>query len=262
MIQSYIVDAFTSKPFRGNQAAVCLLEKPIDDSLMQSIAAEFNLSETSFLFPLAEGTWSLRWFTPICEVNLCGHATLAAAHVLLNECDVALDLLRFQTRSGELTAKKLTAGIELDFPLTPTTQINNTDFFDSVDQNFVSLHQAGEDLLLELATENQVKSYQPNLSAIKQLDCRGLIVTAPGNGYDCHFVSRFFAPRFGIDEDPVTGSAHCALVDFWNKKTGRTHFIAKQISKRGGTLDVELKENRVALRGNSVTTANVQLRIG
>jgi predicted PhzF superfamily epimerase YddE/YHI9 len=262
MIQSYIVDAFTSKPFRGNQAAVCLLEKPIDDSLMQSIAAEFNLSETSFLFPLAEGIWSLRWFTPICEVNLCGHATLAAAHVLLNECEVTLDLLRFQTRSGELSAKFVDQKIELDFPLTPTNQINKTDFFHSVDPNFVSLHQAGEDFLLELATENQVRSYQPNLSAIKQLDCRGLIVTAPGNGYDCHFVSRFFAPRFGIDEDPVTGSAHCALVDFWNKKTGRTHFIAKQISKRGGTLDVELKENRVALRGNSVTTANVQLRIG
>lgn len=262
MIQSYIVDAFTSKPFSGNQAAVCLLEKSIDDSLMQSIAAEFNLSETSFLFPLTEGLWSLRWFTPICEVNLCGHATLAAAHVLLNERDVALDLLRFQTRSGELTAKKMESSIELDFPLTPTSQINQTDFFHAVDQNFVSLHQAGEDLLLELATESQVKNYLPNLLAIKQLDCRGLIVTAPGNGYDCHFVSRFFAPRFGIDEDPVTGSAHCALVDFWNKKTGRTHFIAKQISKRGGTLDVELKENRVALRGNSVTTANVQLRIG
>jgi len=260
MIQSYIVDAFTSKPFSGNQAAVCLLEKPIADELMQSIAAEFNLSETSFLFPLDEGLWSLRWFTPICEVNLCGHATLAAAHVLLNECGVALDLLRFQTRSGELTAKKLQSNIELDFPLTPTSQINQTDFFHSINQNFLSLHQAGEDLLLELATDDQVKNYQPDLLAIKQLDCRGLIVTAPGNGYDCHFVSRFFAPRFGIDEDPVTGSAHCALVDFWNKKTGRTHFIAKQISKRGGTLDVELKTNRVALRGNSVTTAQVELR--
>ncbi len=261
MIQSYIVDAFTSKPFSGNPAAVCLLEKPITDELMQSIAAEFNLSETSFLFPLAEGLWSLRWFTPICEVNLCGHATLAAAHVLLNECQGSLDLLRFQTRSGELTAKKLDASIELNFPLIPTSQIDQTDFFHSVNQNFLSLHQAGEDLLLELATDDQVKNYQPNLLAIKLLDCRGLIITAPGNGYDCHFVSRFFAPRFGIDEDPVTGSAHCALVDFWNKKTGRTHFIAKQISSRQGILDIELLRNHVALRGMSITTANVQLRI-
>lgn len=261
MINSYIVDAFTSKPFAGNPAAVCLLEKPIDDELMQSIAAEFNLSETAFLLPLTDDSWSLRWFTPVCEVNLCGHATLAAAHVLLNEIKVNFDLLLFQTRSGELTARKMESGIELDFPLTPTTPINQTDFFHLVDQNFVSLHQAGEDLLMELATESQVKNYQPDLSAIKQLDCRGLIITAPGNSYDCHFVSRFFAPRFGIDEDPVTGSAHCALIDFWSKKTGRDHFIAKQVSKRGGTLNIQLKGNRVALRGNSVTTARISLLV-
>ncbi len=261
MIQSYIVDAFTPKAFGGNPAAVCLLEKEITEEKMQLIAAEFNLSETAFLFQIEDDSWSLRWFTPICEVNLCGHATLAAAHVLLNESKVRLDLLRFQTHSGELTARKIESGIELDFPLTPTSHINQTDFFHSVDQNFVSLHQAGEDLLLELATENQVKNYQPDLSAINQLDCRGLIITGPSNGYDCHFVSRFFAPRFGIDEDPVTGSAHCALIDFWSKKTGRDRFIAKQVSKRGGTLDIQLKGNRVALRGNNVTTANVQLRI-
>lgn len=260
MIQSYIVDAFTPKPFAGNPAAVCLLEKPLNDSMMQSVAAEFNLSETAFLVRLADDVWSLRWFTPACEVNLCGHATLAAAHVLLNESQIPLNLLRFQTHSGELTAKKKEAGIELDFPLTATTQIE-PDFFALVDYNFLSLHQAGEDFLLELETENQVKNYQPDLSVIKKMDCRGLIITAPGNGYDCHFVSRFFAPRFGIDEDPVTGSAHCALVDFWNKKTGRTHFIAKQLSKRGGVLEVSLLDNRVALRGNSVTTAKLQLMV-
>jgi PhzF family phenazine biosynthesis protein len=261
MIQSYIVDAFTSKAFGGNPAAVCLLDNEISDEKMQLIAAEFNLSETAFLIRVSDDSWKLRWFTPTTEVNLCGHATLASAHVLINECSLTNEIFRFHTRSGELTAKAIDQKIELNFPLTSSYALQDTDFFKSVENNFVSLHQAGEDLLMELPNEQAVRNYQPHLSAIEQLNCRGLIITAASDASEFHFVSRFFAPQFGINEDPVTGSAHCALIDFWHKKTGRTHFIAKQVSKRQGILDIELLDNRVALRGNSVTTANVQLRV-
>jgi PhzF family phenazine biosynthesis protein len=261
MITSFIVDAFTHKAFGGNPAAVCLLDTEMFDEKMQLIAAEFNLSETAFLIRSGDDSWKLRWFTPTTEVNLCGHATLASAHVLINECGLTNEIFRFQTRSGELTAKAIDQKIELNFPLTSTYPLQDTEFFKSVESNFVSLHQAGEDLLMELPNEQAVRNYQPNLSAIEQLDCRGLMITAASDASEFHFVSRFFGPRFGINEDPVTGSAHCALIDFWHKETGRTHFIARQVSKRQGILDIELLDNRVTLRGNSVTTANVQLRV-
>jgi PhzF family phenazine biosynthesis protein len=261
MINAFVVDAFTNQAYQGNPAAVCLLENPLSEKIMQQIASEFNLSETAFLLPNNEHDWNLRWFTPTTEVNLCGHATLASAHVLINEYQLPTTPIKFQTRSGELTAKSLNQKIELDFPLIPTQPIENRTFVNPIANDAISLHQAGEDLLLEFDNELAVRNFHPDLSAIRQLDCRGLIITAPSNGYDCHFVSRFFAPRFGIDEDPVTGSAHCALIDFWHKKTGRDHFIAKQISKRGGTLDIQLNGTRVALRGDSVTTAKVSLLV-
>lgn len=261
MIPSYIVDAFTPTAFGGNPAAVCLLDKEISEEKMQLIAAEFNLSETAFLQKINSDTWNLRWFTPTTEVNLCGHATLAAAHVLAHEINLPLDLFRFQTKSGELTARKSADKLELNFPRIPTTPVNYAQFVNVVKTDFVSSSTAGEDLLVELKSEEEVKNYQPDLFAIEKLDCRGLIITATSAHSGSDFVSRFFAPKFGINEDPVTGSAHCALIDFWHQKTGLTEFVARQISKRQGILHLSLLDDRVALRGNSITTAKVELLV-
>jgi len=261
MIKSYIVDAFTNQAFRGNSAAVCLLEEALDEKTMQSIAAEFNLSETAFLVRTETNHWNLRWFTPTTEVNLCGHATLAAAYVLSHELKLDVDLFRFHTKSGELTAKRLNNQLELNFPRTKTDIIFETDLIQSVASNFISLATAGEDLLIELLDERSVREYEPNFLEISKLPCRGLMITAKSQSLSYDFVSRFFAPRFGINEDPVTGSAHCALIDYWNRKTGKEHFIAKQLSKREGILDIRLLDNRVTLCGDCVTTAKVELFI-
>lgn len=260
-IPAFIVDAFTSRPFAGNPAAVCMLHKAMPESWMQSVAAEFNLSETAFLLRTEPGLWNLRWFTPEREVNLCGHATLASAHVLANELMTSHKIYRFATRSGELLATALDNSFQLDFPRTATEALAAEDLRNTLIQtDGAILHHAGEDLLLELPSADAVRNFKPNLDAIRQLDCRGLIITAAGTeGTD--FVSRFFAPAYGIDEDPVTGSAHCSLADYWHKRLGKHHFFAKQLSARGGDLEVMLEGKRVLLIGQAITTLRASLAV-
>jgi PhzF family phenazine biosynthesis protein len=255
---AFIVDAFASRPFAGNPAAVCMLHKAMPEAWMQSVASEFNLSETAFLLRMEPGLWNLRWFTPSCEVNLCGHATLASVHVLANELMMPQTVYRFATKSGELRATSLEQRFQLDFPTTPTTPLAKDDPRHTLIAG--SLYDAGEDLLLELDSADAVENFQPDFTAIRQLGCRGLIVTAAGTeGID--FVSRFFAPAVGINEDPVTGSAHCSLADYWHKRLGKHHFVARQVSARSGDLEVMLEGKRVFLIGQAITTLRASLAI-
>lgn len=253
-ISIYQVDAFTNDIFRGNPAAVCLLHNASDDDWMQRVAAEMNLSETAFLYPLSKG-FHLRWFTPKTEVELCGHATLASAHVLwetgiLGENEEAI----FHTRGGVLTARHENGWIEMDFPScadikTPT--LSGLSAALGVEPSEV--HQYGNLLLAQMETEEVVRSISPNFSLISHFPVSGIIVTAEASsdGYD--FVSRVFAPKLGINEDPVTGSAHCCLAAFWKPRLKRDDFIAYQASQRGGVLSVRVHGDRVLIAGQAVT---------
>jgi PhzF family phenazine biosynthesis protein len=253
------VDAFTSAAFRGNPAAVCLLAAPRPTRWLQAVAAEMNLSETAFVQPTARG-FRLRWFTPKVEVDLCGHATLAAAHVLWTEgLAPGGAVLRFATRSGVLTATKSGARIELDFPARPAEACRPpaglAKALGAVPQT-VARNQ--DDYLVELRDEATVCGLQPDFAALAKLPVRGIAVTARVlRGLD--FVSRFFAPRVGVPEDPVTGSAHCALGPFWAAKLGRTTLRGFQASARGGIVEVELRGERALLRGEAVTVVRGQL---
>jgi PhzF family phenazine biosynthesis protein len=259
-----VVDAFTQQQFCGNAAAVCLLEGCFTDGELQLIAAEFNLSETAYLEAMDNGRWSLRWFTPAMEVNLCGHATLAAAHALWTEFGVNDEVLRFITRSGELTVTRTNKLMAMRFPLTITSQVDAGGWAHSVvDQSILlAAAEAGEDLLIELLSADAVQSFVPNLASIAALKSRGLIVTAAaGSASPIDFVSRFFAPNAGINEDPVTGSAHCALAHYWSLKTGKNTFSAQQVSSRGGALDICIEDDVVVLSGYAVTTMKGELLI-
>ena len=250
----FIVDAFCKQKFSGNPAAVCLQEDAMSDAEMQLLAAEFNLSETAYLRLLADGRYSLRWFTPTTEVNLCGHASLAAAHVLWQQCALSATPLRFDTRSGELSASLLSDGIALTFPLIETKMLADTSQFASVANSFVAACTAGEDLLIELASAAEIQDFVPNLAAIAALPARGLIITAAADeGSEVDFVSRFFAPAAGINEDPVTGSAHCALAHYWSQKLGREVLLGRQLSARGGELGIAIQGDKVVLSGRAVT---------
>jgi PhzF family phenazine biosynthesis protein len=248
------VDAFTNTPFRGNPAAVCLLQAPRDDRWMLQVAQEMNLSETAFLLRQEDG-FNLRWFTPAVEVDLCGHATLASAHVLWETGELATDQqARFHTRSGLLVATYKHDWIELDFPAKVEQLVSNTKSLGEalgVTPVYVGKNQF--DYLVEVESEAMVRSLQPNFSALKSLGARGVIVTsrASTDGYD--FVSRFFAPGSGIDEDPVTGSAHCCLGPYWQRKLGKDSFVAYQASARGGVLRVQVSGERVLLEGQAIT---------
>ena len=251
----YQIDSFTSTPYAGNPAAVCILEKEMSDKWMQAVAADMNLSETAFLMSGKNG-YSLRWFTPAVEVDLCGHATLAAAHVLWEENLLdKKEKARFFTRSGPLFAKFSPPWIELDFPALSVTQTSDPGgLCGALGINKpVFLGKGPEDYLIELDMESEVRQLKPNFRRLKEIDSRGVIVTAKSStkGYD--FVSRFFAPAYGIDEDPVTGSAHCALGPYWQKKLGKQRMFARQISPRGGELYVVPTEERVFLSGQAVT---------
>jgi PhzF family phenazine biosynthesis protein len=259
-----IVDAFTDRPFAGNPAGVLVLASFPSDAWMQQVAAEVNLSETAFVHPLADdpaADYALRWFTPAVEVALCGHATLATAHVL--QADGAV---RFATRSGVLTATTDDGWITLDFPTAPLAPISTDPALaDVLGADFVSAHHTGpqtDDLLLELADEAAVRDLTPDLSALARLDRRGVIVTAvaddPAAGYD--FVSRFFGAAAGVAEDPVTGSAHTALAPFWSAKLGgRTEMTGYQASARGGYVRVKLRGDRTELTGKAVTVIDGEL---
>ncbi len=247
------IDAFTDTAFKGNPAAVCLLEDSAGDAWMQSDAREMNLAETAFLERQEDG-FGLRWFTPGAEVDLCGHATLASAHFLWEQAHLPGDeTARFHTRSGLLTAERKGEWIVLDFPALPATEAAAPDgLAAALGAEPVACATSEFDFLVELESETQVRSLKPDHSALKAIDARGIIVTAKGDG-DYDFVSRFFAPRHRIDEDPVTGSAHCVLGPYWGERLGKENMTAYQASERGGVVRVTLAGERVRLGGKAVT---------
>jgi PhzF family phenazine biosynthesis protein len=255
------VDAFTDRPFAGNPAAVCLLERPADEGWMQQVAAEMNLSETAFLSP-EDGGHRLRWFTPAVEVPLCGHATLASAHVLWESGRLRPDEpARFHTASGLLTAVRADDGIRMDFPARPVEAAEPPpDLLRALAVTPEEVGRNGLDYLVRLGTEAAVRALRPDVALLARLPVRGVIVTARADtpGYD--FVSRFFAPAGGIAEDPVTGSAHCALGPFWRDRLGEDTFRAYQASPRGGTVGVRVRGERVDLSGEAVTVFRGELR--
>ena len=251
-IPLFQIDAFVDGPFSGNPAAVCPLEQWLADDLMQAIAAENNLSETAFVVPHGAQPWALRWFTPTTEVDLCGHATAATAYVLFNETGAASpeQPLRFDTRSGTLSAAASgSSSITLDFPARELRPLGETrELARRLKLEIVDAVSAIDDWIICLPDEHAVRGYVPDQREIAQLDARGLIITARGAETD--FVSRFFGPRVGVDEDPVTGSAHCSLTPFWAARLGRRQLVARQLSARGGTIRCALRDDRVDLTGN------------
>jgi PhzF family phenazine biosynthesis protein len=261
------VDAFADRPFTGNPAAVCVLDEPRPDAWLRAVAAEMNLSETAFLQARGD-EWELRWFTPTVEVDLCGHATLAAAHVLWEDGWLAADRpALFRTRSGRLAAVRAADGsIALDLPAEPATQLAATDELARATARALGcepvwIGRNRFDLLVELAHEATVRSLQPDIAALGRLPVRGVIVTAVASrddvGYD--FVSRFFGPAVGVAEDPVTGSAHCALGPFWAQRTQRSAVTGYQASARGGTVGVHAAGDRVVLTGRAITILRAEL---
>ena len=254
------VDAFTSRPFAGNPAGVCVLPEDRDDAWMRNVAQEMNLAETAFLRERPDG-WSLRWFTPAVEVDLCGHATLASAHVLWETRQLPADeIARFHTRSGLLTAVKRGDWIELDFPATPDEPVEApSGLAESLGVTPLYVGRSRFDYLVEVGDEDTVRNLRPDYARMKALGGRGVIVTSRAASPDRDFVSRFFAPAAGIDEDPVTGSAHCCLGPFWSRRLNKTSFRARQISPRGGELKVDLDGNRVRLGGQAVTVLRAEL---
>src|SRR5712691_7227719 len=255
------IDAFTEKPFRGNPAAVCLLDGARDDAWMQSLAAEMNLSETAYLARQDDG-WSLRWFTPAIEVDLCGHATLASAHALWEEKLLTpTETARFHTRSGLLTAKRTGEWIELDFPATREQKSDPPaallEALGVTSPQYVGRNKF--DYIIEVGSEEEVRKLKPDHSMLRQIPVRGVIVTSRASNGDYDFVSRFFAPGSGIDEDPVTGSAHCCLTPYWSERMKKNELTAYQASSRGGTLRVRLDGDRVKLDGSAVTVLRGEL---
>ncbi|MBI2565987.1 MAG: PhzF family phenazine biosynthesis protein [Candidatus Schekmanbacteria bacterium] len=250
--QLFHVDAFTSAPFAGNPAAVCICEEQREDSWMQHLATEMNLSETAFLLRRGDG-WHLRWFTPEIEVELCGHATLASAHVLYTHLQAPQETpLTFHTASGELRASRRGELIVLDFPAIPVVPSGRSrELAEALGVEPLSLSENARCFLAELDSEASVRALAPDMEALRRLG-RRVIATAAGSG-DFDFVSRFFAPSEGVPEDPVTGAAHCSLGPYWCARTGRTDFRAFQASRRGGTVEVGVRGDRVMLAGCAVT---------
>jgi len=244
------VDAFTEVPFKGNPAAVCLLQGSEPSNWMQTLAAEMNLSETAFLLPEGE-SWRLRWFTPKTEVKLCGHATLASAMVLFTTCPELRDKpLCFQTLSGELRARWAGGRIALDFPaMQPEPAAVSPDLENALGIPLKAAVSAGDFHLFEAQDAAAVRALTPDFAALAQCSMPEVIVTARSDDPAFDFISRFFAPQLGINEDPVTGSAHCLLAPYWAEKLGKTDFTAFQASERGGVLGVQMRGDRVELRG-------------
>jgi len=249
-IKIFQVDAFISDLFKGNPAAVCLLEQWLHDERMQSIANENNLSETAFIVRKGD-YFEIRWFTPTVEVDLCGHATLASAYVIFNHTDFTADEIIFHSpRSGELRVRKDGKKLYLDFPADEFAQCDHlSEITKGIGLNPLELYRGKTDYMAVLASEEEVLCIQPDFEAIAKLDARGLIVTAPGNGVD--FVSRFFGPQSGVNEDPVTGSAHTTLTPYWSAKLGKSELVAKQISARGGDLHCRNAGSRIFIGGEA-----------
>ncbi len=247
------IDAFTDRPFAGNPAAVVLLRQPAPERWMQQVALEMNLSETAFLEPREDG-FGLRWFTPMVEVDLCGHATLASAHFLFGEGHLPPDATaRFHSRSGLLTARRDGDWIELDFPAQPATPVDPPEeLLAALGVTPVAVSRSPADYLVEVESERAVRDARPDFRRLAAVSARGVMVTSPG-APPHDFVSRFFAPAAGIDEDPVTGSAHCTLGPFWGARLGKTRLLGRQASPRGGEVRVSLAGDRVRLGGQAVT---------
>ena len=254
------VDAFTNERFRGNPAGVCLLPAARPEAWMQSVANEMNLAETAFLVPEGAG-YRLRWFTPTVEVDLCGHATLASAHVLWEDGHLAAgETARFHTRSGQLLARREDGWIAMDFPAEPAESTEIPPQLAAalgVEPRWVGRNRF--DLLVELGDERTVRTLKPDLTMLRAVPVRGVIVTSPAVSERFDFVSRFFAPRVGVDEDPVTGSAHCALAPFWSERFGKESLVGYQVSARGGVVRTRRQGERVVLAGQAVTVMRGEL---
>lgn len=252
----WTVDAFAREPYTGNPAAVTIVAEFPEDALCKKIAAEMNLSETAFVKPLANGTFQIRWFTPLVEIKLCGHGTLATAHILFQEGLVPGDSITFTSLSGSLEVTRESGALVLNFPLKPIGKtlpveaiIDQLDINDSV---ITAVEGDDNDIILELESPKVLRTIDLDPKDILKLGCRDLILTAKGDGsYD--FVSRVFAPCQGINEDPVTGSAHCKLAHYWQQKLNKNSFIAYQASKRGGEIHIIIQQDRVLLKGHAIT---------
>ena len=248
------VDAFADSLFSGNPAAVCILESWPGTEVLQRSAQENNLSETAFLIPSGRSKWSIRWFTPKVEVDLCGHATLAAAHVLFEEMEQPDDVLSFGSRSGELQVLRMEQGVlAMDFPSIQTSMASMSSLLVEGLGGYPSEVHVSSDCLCLFDSEEIVRELQPDFRLLARLPFRGIIATARGRNGKVDFVSRFFAPSVGVDEDPVTGSAHCILAPFWAKRLGKHLLEARQVSARGGNLTCVVREDRVEIRGRAVT---------
>ncbi|MCK4631760.1 MAG: PhzF family phenazine biosynthesis protein [candidate division Zixibacteria bacterium] len=254
------VDSFASEPFEGNPAGVCILKRAADERWMQKVALEMNLSETAFLFP-ADNGYNLRWFTPAAEVELCGHATLASAHVLWEEGHIATDQdISFNTLSGELIARKDGEWIELDFPANPATSCPVPDGLeDALGAKIVAVGKSRFDVIVEVKSDEIVRSLKSDIGRLGELPARGTIVTSRSDGQPYDFISRFFAPAVGVAEDPVTGSAYTVLGPYWQEKLGKSQFLAYQASARGGEVRVRVDGDRVLLGGRAITVIRGEL---
>ena len=254
------IDAFTDRPFRGNPAAVCILSRHRDDTWMQNVAREMNLSETAFLEKKEDG-FNLRWFTPAVEVELCGHATLASAHALweIGYLDPK-EQARFFTKSGLLTAALTDDWIEMNFPVEPETAASAPpDLSSALGVGFTYVGKNRFDYLVEIDSEESIRRINPDFSLLATVPMRGVIVTSPSSSTEYDFVSRFFAPQVGVNEDPVTGSAHCCLGPYWGAKLGKNEMVAYQASSRGGIVRVRMDKDRVYLGGQAVTVLRGEL---
>jgi PhzF family phenazine biosynthesis protein len=265
-IPLFHVNAFTNRPFSGNPAAVCPLQEWLDDGSLRKVAAENNLSDTAFFVPKSDrtGHYDLRWFSPRCEVKLCGHATLASAHVVLKLLQPGLQTVRFETRfSGALTVSRDGEMFAMDFPAIfgkacakpPEALIRGL----GPGSLPSAVLEGNETYLLVYETEDAIQNIRPDFARLEQLHPFAVMVTAPGKKSD--FVSRYFAPTYGVPEDPVTGSAHCALTPYWAERLGKTHLHARQLSERGGELWCEMEGKRVIIKGNTVLTLQGSLQI-
>jgi len=254
----YEISAFTTNPFGGNPAGVCPLERWLPDAVLQGIAANNNLAETAFTAPRGDD-FELRWFTPAVEMDLCGHATLAAASVLFNERGLPGDNVRFHSRSGELNVARAGDMLTLDFPSRPPAPCTVPEALIRGLGAKPSEVLKARDYLAVFASEAKVRALHPDFVALKTLDCLGIIVTAPGG--DCDFVSRFFTPAAGVDEDPVTGSAHCTLIPYWATRLGKAKTHARQVSARGGELFCELVGERVRIGGTAMLYLRGEIQV-
>ncbi|WP_040379237.1 PhzF family phenazine biosynthesis protein [Dethiobacter alkaliphilus] len=259
-IPIYTVDSFTEKPFSGNPAAVCRLSGPKEESWMQQVAREMNLSETAFIYPEGDG-FNLRWFTPTTEVDLCGHATLAAAHILWEQNYLQQGAVaKFYTKSGLLTAEYVKDLIVLSFPVEAPVETEVPDYIiKALDVTPLFAGRNRLDYIIEVDSADTVRRLKPDFAQLRDMGLRGVMVTSRDRGADYDFISRYFAPGAGIEEDPVTGSAHCCLGPYWMSKLNKNRFVAYQASERGGTVLVEVLDDRVKLGGTAVTVLKGEL---